>query len=149
MIGCKNSHNISEYNNNKILAVSRSRIDPNKGTFDWGWVGMLVVRNSCQVWSLTSWDFSNQGLKGKWAQHHFMIYTLTHHALGWHLSVSWMLDVWLVQDFGYAWRQSLTPWSHPQNLIGFILRSHAPSNLSCTLGISLNILLRNYQIKVE
>ena len=35
MIGCENSQNISEYKNKKILAVSRSRIDPNKGTFDW------------------------------------------------------------------------------------------------------------------
>ena len=35
MIGCENSHNISDHKNKKILAVSRSRIDPNKGTFDW------------------------------------------------------------------------------------------------------------------
>ena len=34
MIGCENSHNISEYKNEKIPAVSRSGIDPNKGTFD-------------------------------------------------------------------------------------------------------------------
>ena len=34
MIGYKNSHNISDHKNKKILAVSRSRIDPNKGTLE-------------------------------------------------------------------------------------------------------------------
>ena len=33
-------------------------------------------------------------------------------------------------------RWSLTPWLHPQSLIGFMLRSPTPSNLSCALGIS-------------
>ena len=45
MIGYKNSHNISEYKNEKILAVSRSEIDPNKGTFDWGSNVEPVVRH--------------------------------------------------------------------------------------------------------
>ena len=36
----------------------------------------------------------------------------------------------------HTWRQSLTPWPHPQSLIGFTLRFPAPSNLSCTPGIS-------------
>ena len=31
----------------------------------------------------------------------------------------------------HTWRQFLTPWSHPQSLIGFMLRLSAPSNLSC------------------
>ena len=35
MIGCENSHSISEYKNAKILAVSRSGIDPNMSTFHW------------------------------------------------------------------------------------------------------------------
>ena len=53
MIGCENSHNISEYKIKKILAVSRSRIDPNKGTFDWGLiVTVLTVLNRCVSLSL-------------------------------------------------------------------------------------------------
>ena len=35
MIGWINSHNISEYKNEKILAVSRLGIHPNMSTFHW------------------------------------------------------------------------------------------------------------------
>ena len=49
MIGCKNSHNISKYKNEKILAVSRSRIDPNKGTFDWDSAAESVGARICRV----------------------------------------------------------------------------------------------------
>ena len=49
MIGCENSHNISDHKNEKILAVSRSGIDPNKGTFDWVLVSALWLPFGSQI----------------------------------------------------------------------------------------------------